>query len=270
MSGADQKMNTSASLLLGLAAWAVAAPLHAQSSAWTVSKSETLPAPEGLTHHVQTVTGGNSATTATLHFVSFNATRHTFAVYDQGDLGRNNLGEVLREHHALAGTNGGFFQPDFQPVGLLLAGGKLVEKPSHNSRLLSGALVVTGHHIALKRSLEPLPGKNAHQAVQAGPFLVEFAKTIPGLNDARSARRTAVFTDGKLRWGLVSTSALTLAELGQILSDPALLPGGMKIDKALNLDGGSSTALWVQPPGQSPFYLHELGIVRDFVGIVPR
>ena len=263
-------MHTPLSLWLGLAVCAFAAPLHAQAPIWTLSKTETLPAPDGLTHHVQTVAGGSSATTATLHFVSFNAAHHTFAVYDQGDLGRNSLGEVLREHHALAGTNGGFFQPDFQPVGLLLAGGKLVEKPARNSRLLSGALVVTGHHIALRRSLEPLPGKNARQAVQAGPFLLEFGKTIPGLNDARSARRTAVFTDGKLRWGLLSTSALTLAELGQILADPALLPGGMKIDKVLNFDGGSSTAVWVQQPGQAPFSLHELGIVRDFVGIVPR
>ena len=263
-------MNTPASFLLGLAIWAATAPLHAQSPAWTVAKSETLPAPEGLTHEVQTVTGGPGGTTATLHFVSFDAAHHTFAVYDQGDLGRNSLAETLAKHHALAGTNGGFFQPDFEPLGLLLAGGKLVEKPAHNSRLLSGALVVTGHHLALKRASEPLPGKNARQAVQAGPFLVEFARTIPGLNDARSARRTAVFTDGRLRWGLVSTSALTLAELGQVLADPALLPGGLKIDKALNLDGGSSTALWAQQPGQTPFYLHELGIVRDFVGIVPR
>ena len=153
--------------------------------------------------------------------------------------------------------------------GCCWPGGKLVSKPAH-SRLLSGALVVTGHHIALKRSGEPLPGKNARQAVQCGPFLVEFARTIPGLNDVRSARRTAVFTDDRLRWGFVSTSALTLAELGQILADPALLPGGLKIDKALNLDGGSSTALWVEQPGQAPFYMHELGIVRDFVGIVPR
>ena len=266
-------MKTSVSLLLGLAACALAtAPLRAQSPAWKLSNSQALPGPaEGVTHHVQTLAGGDAArpTTATLHVVSFDDLRYTFAVYDQGELGRNSLGEALGKHRALAGTNGGFFQPDFEPVGLLLAGGKLVEKPSH-ARLLSGALVVTGHHIALKRSHDPLPGKNARQAVQCGPFLVEGGRPLPGLNEGRSARRTAVFTDGNRRWGLLATSALTLEELGQILADPALLPGGLKIDKALNLDGGSSTGLWVEQPGQAPFYLHELGIVRDFVGIVPR
>ena len=69
----------------------------------------------------------------------------------------------------------------------------------------------------------------------------------------------------------MSSSSVTLAELGVILADPALVPTGMKIKRALNLDGGSSTALWVQRPGaEAPFYLSEFGIVRDFVGIVPR
>ena len=266
-------MKPFASWLPCLAVWALStATSSAQAPAWTLSNSETLPGcAEGVTHHVQTLAGHGASrpATATLHVVSFDDTRYTFAVYDQGELGRNSLGEAMGKHHALAGTNGGFFQPDFEPVGLLLAGGKLIEKPSQ-ARLLSGALVVTGHHIALKRSHDPLPGKNARQAVQCGPFLVETGRALPGLNDARKARRTAVFTDGDHRWGLLTASAVTLEELGQILTDPALLPGGLKISQALNLDGGSSTGLWVQQPGQAPFYLHELGIVRDFVGIVPR
>ncbi len=244
---------------------------QAQTAGWKLSGSETLPAPgAGVKHRVQTVTRvGASGTTATLHFVDFDAGEHTFAVYDQGELGRASLGETMAKNRCLAGTNGGYFQPDFDPVGLLLAGGKLVKKPSR-ARLLSGALVVTGHRIALRRSGEPLPGKNARQAVQAGPFLVEFGRVVPGLNATRSARRTAVFTDGQREWGLVSSTTLTLEELGQVLADTALLPAGLRIDKALNFDGGSSTGLWAQQPGQSPVYLRELGIVRDFVGIVPR
>lgn len=267
-------MKLFASLPLGVAVSLLAAvlPAQAQTPVWKLAGSETVPAPEGLTHQVQTLTGSGTLLPVgvTLHFVTFDTSKETFAVYDQGDLGRNSLGEVMSKNHCLAGTNGGFFLPDFEPMGLLLAQGKLVKKPSR-ARLLSGALVVTGHRIALRRSQEPLPGKNAHQAVQSGPFLVEFGRALPGLNAVRSARRTAVFTDGKLRWGLVSTTSLTLEELGKVLTDPTLLPGGLRIDKALNLDGGSSTGLWVAPlPGQAPFYLHELGIVRDFVGIVPR
>ena len=267
-------------LLLFFAGAMTTVPAHAQQ--WKTVGTETLPAPaEGIAHHVRTLgkigpataSDANGTATpeqATLHFVSFEAPRYTFAVYDQGILGRESLGETMMRHHALAGTNGGYFSPDFDPVGLLVSDGRMEHKPSR-AKLLSGALIVTGNHIAIRRSTEPLPGKNARQAVQCGPFLVEGGKAEAGLNNIRSARRTAVFTAGRHTWGLASTSSLTLEELGAILADPALLPGELKIERAINLDGGSSTGLWAEQPGQAgSFYLHEIGIVRDFVGIVPH
>ncbi len=146
--------------------------------------------------------------------------------------------------------------------------------PAQRARLLSGALLVASNHIELRRVTDsPLPAKNVRQAVQCGPFLVEDRKPVTGLNGARAARRTAVFTDGGGRWGLVVCTAVTLEEFGAILADPALLPGGLKISRALNLDGGGSTALWVRSaPGKGgePFSMAERGYVRDFVGIVPR
>ena len=65
-------------------------------------------------------------------------------------------------------------------------------------------------------------------------------------------------------------SPVTLEEFGAILAEPALLPGGLKIARALNLDGGGSTALWVHAKGGDPSPMSERGYVRDFVGIVPR
>ena len=260
-------MKPSSALPLLACSLLAALPSPGRAESWKLSGGETLPASEGLSHHVQTLTRGDD--TATLHFVSFDAAHHTFAVYDQGEAGRASLAETMTANHCLAGANGGYFQPDFDPVGLLVSDGRLVHPPSR-ARLLSGALVVTNHHITLRRSTEPLPGQHARQAVQCGPFLVEGGRLVPGLNNARSARRTAVFTDGRRRWGLVSTTALTLEELGTVLADAALLPGGLKIEHALNLDGGSSTSLWVEQPGQAPASIREFGIVRDFVGIVPR
>jgi uncharacterized protein YigE (DUF2233 family) len=256
-------------MLLGVVAWA-----HPAAAQWKLEASETLPAPaSGVALHAQTVVGlataGAPPTRATLHFVSFPAREYTFRIFDQGILGRSRLAEVMQRNHCLAGTNGGFFQPDFEPVGLLLADGRLVHRPGH-AKLLSGALVVTGHHIHLMRSTEPLPGKNARQAVQCGPFLVDGGKAVAGLNNVRSARRTAVLTGPDGQWALVSSSAVTLEELGAILADPALLPAGLRPERALNLDGGSSTALWVQQPGAEPYSTPEFGIVRDFVGIVER
>jgi uncharacterized protein YigE (DUF2233 family) len=242
---------------------------------WKLESSEPLPAPAaGIAHHAQTVlrpaaSAGAAPAHATLHFVSFSAREYTFRVFDQGTLGRSRLAEIMLGNHCFAGTNGGYFQPDFEPVGLVLAEGHLVHGPSH-ARLLSGALVMTANHIHLLRSTEPLPGKNAHDAVQCGPFLVDGGKAMAGLNNVRSARRTAVLTGPAGQWALVSSSALTLQELGEILSDPALLPAGLHAEQALNLDGGSSTALWARQPGAEPYSSPEFGIVRDFIGIVAR
>ncbi len=258
-------------LALLLLAFGWAHPVHAQ---WKLASSETLPsAAPGVEHHAQTVMGqaapGGAPLRATLHFVSFHARQYTFRVFDQGTMGRGRVAEVMQSNHCLAGTNGGYFQPDFEPVGLLLTDGHLIHQPSH-TKLLSGALIVTGNHIHLLRSTEPLPGKNARPAVHGAPCRADGGMARRGFTIGRSARRTAVLTGPDGEWALVSSSAVTLEELGAILADPALLPAGLHAERALNLDGGSSTALWVRQPGAEPFSIPEFGIVRDFVGIVAR
>ena len=256
--------------LLGTAFGSWGAAPAAVAAAWTLSASETLPgAAEGLAHHRQTLAGPGGLQ-VTLHFLSFDSDRYTFRVLDQEPGGQANVEEVLRRNHCLAGTNGGYFRPDFDPVGLLMCDGRVVQ-PETRAKLLTGALIVTRkHHIALRRTNRPLPGKHVRQALQSGPFLVENGQEVAGLNTEHSAQRVAVFTDGWRRWGLAVSSDVTLAEFGAILADPALLPGGLRIVGALNLDGGHSTAMWSSQPGREPFYLREGGSVRDFVGIVPR
>ena len=65
----------------------------------------------------------------------------------------------------------------------------------------------------------------------------------------------------------VITDHATLAEAGAILATPSLF-GNWSVTRALNLDGGSSTGLWVA--GEPPFYQREWRDVRDFVAIVPK
>jgi hypothetical protein len=64
----------------------------------------------------------------------------------------------------------------------------------------------------------------------------------------------------------LTTAPVTLAGLGQILARPGLF-GDLKIDRALNLDGGSSTALWVAADG---FSRPEWKPVRNAVAVTPR
>ncbi len=258
-------------------------PAARAQNGWKIASSETLPAPaDGVAHHLLTLNrlhnaaNDDGATEATLHFVSFDAGRHLFRVFDQNPHDNASLADTMAENHCVAGTNGGYFSPEFDPVGLLVCDGRVIRAEQH-ARLLSGLLAVTANHISLRRTSESssISVKHARQAVQCGPFLVEDRKPVAGLNGTRAARRTAVFTDGGGRWGLVVCSPVTLEEFGAILADPALTPGGLKIARALNLDGGGSTALWVRPApggkgGGEPVSLPERGYVRDFVGIVPR
>ncbi len=248
--------------------------LPAGAAGWKMESAETLPSPApGITHFAQTVAGsleeGAPVTRATLHFVVFDPLNYTLRIFDQGIQGRQRLAEAMEQNHCLAGCNGGYFQPDFDPVGLLMADGQVIQR-RERARLLSGALLVTKSRLRLVRSTDPMPGRDALQALQSGPFLVEGGKAVPGLNNIRSARRTAILTDGAGQWALVSASAVTLEELGAILADRELLPAGLHPERALNLDGGSSTGLWVDQPGAAPYSAPELGIVRDFIGIVPR
>jgi len=63
-------------------------------------------------------------------------------------------------------------------------------------------------------------------------------------------------------------SDVTLADLSSILAIVAIPE--FKIQRALNLDGGSSSAFWFKRGNGSVFSISEQKTVRDFVAIVPR
>ncbi len=104
--------------------------------------------------------------------------------------------------------------------------------------------------------------------MQCGPLLVEHAVPVAGLNDTRKARRTFAGVDGKGRAALGVCSAVSLAQLGQILA-LTNVAGKIRITRALNLDGGSSSAFWFAGK-EGVFSIREQKTVRDFVAIVPR
>jgi len=105
------------------------------------------------------------------------------------------------------------------------------------------------------------------EALQAGPFLIENSKPVAGLNATRSAARTVVVADASGRFGFVVCRSATLAGMAAILATADQFPGG-KITRALNLDGGSSTGLWVRD--ERPFYLREFKDVRNYLAVVAR
>jgi uncharacterized protein YigE (DUF2233 family) len=199
--------------------------------------------------------------------VSFFAGKATFRVVDNPPEARVAFPGIIAAVGGIAGINGGYFHPDYRPLGLAVSGGKEIHG-FEKAKLLSGVLAVRGSRIELVRSGAFKPGKDVQEALQAGPWLLEHGKAIPGLNAERKARRSVVATDGKGNWAILATGPLTLAETSEVLA-MAGLPGGWTARDALNLDGGSSTALWAatQP---KVFEIFSFGTVRNYLAIVPR
>jgi exopolysaccharide biosynthesis protein len=179
----------------------------------------------------------------------------------------DDLASIMHSLRGLAGVNGGYFDPQNAPVGLLISEGKLIA-PFRKAKLLSGVVVVTRSRVELLRSPEYSPRKNASAALQCGPFLVDGGVAVPGLNNSRPARRTFFFTSGTDRAGLGFCSSVTLAELGEILATPRLA-GDVKIQRGLNFDGGSSSAFWFSGK-DGALSIGEQKTVRNFVVIAPK
>jgi hypothetical protein len=238
-------------------------PAHA---AWTLSSSESEPsAAAGVERRHVIVSSPASGDEATIELALFSSRSAAVRVVDNPD--GDELTSVARRIRTLAGVNGGYFDPQNEPVGLVISDGKMIA-PFRKARLLSGVLVVNKGRVELVRSTEYSSRKTATAALQCGPFLVDGSTAVPGLNNSRSARRTFFITSGSDRAGIGFCSSVTLAELGDILSTPRIFED-LKVQRALNFDGGSSSAFWFAGK-DGAFSIGELKTVRNFVVILPR
>ena len=64
-------------------------------------------------------------------------------------------------------------------------------------------------------------------------------------------------------------SDVSLTDLAAILATTRIA-ADLKIQRALNLDGGSSSAFWFARENGSAFSIPEQKPVRDFVGVLPK
>jgi hypothetical protein len=150
---------------------------------------------------------------------------------------------------------------------LRIIDGKVV-RPALRARLMTGVLLSAPGVIQILRLGEYSVHRKATAAVQCGPLLVEGGMPVKGLDRTRAARRTFALMAGD-RAALGLCSETSLAGAAQILS-ALRLENGVKVSRALNLDGGSSSAFWFKRADGSIFSISEMKNVRDFIGVVPR
>jgi uncharacterized protein YigE (DUF2233 family) len=235
---------------------------------WTVTSSQTeraAAAAAGVEHRRVVLAEGETNDRATLDLALFSTKSATLRVIDNptGDA----LATIMPREDCLAGVNGGYFDPENKPVGLVLSGGTLIA-PLRKARLLSGVMIVSNGQVQLLRTAEYSAKRKMTTALQCGPFLVDRAQPVPGLNDTRAARRSFIFVGGADHAAVGFCSGVTLAQLGKILATPGITPG-LKVQRALNLDGGSSSGFWFAGEN-GPFSISEQKTVRNFVAVVPK
>jgi exopolysaccharide biosynthesis protein len=241
----------------------VAATAHAE---WAIISAESEPGRAGIEHRHVVVEDAAAGQRVAVDVAVFSAKSTALRVIDNPDA--QSLGAVMKREKCACGVNGGYFDTEFKPIGLRVADGTTFS-PLRRARLITGILLQSDRGIDVVRAGEFSRTKKIIAAIQSGPFLVEGSKRIRGLNDSQVARRTfaGIATNDRALLGVCSDVSLT--GLANILAT-APIAADSKIRRAMNLDGGSSSAFWFAREDGSAFSISGRKTVRDFVGVVPK
>ncbi|MFD2158876.1 phosphodiester glycosidase family protein [Rubritalea tangerina] len=217
--------------------------------------TETLAAPRAISVGQETSPKPPSYTLVTsegvrLHLIHFDSRLHQLSVIDQvqGPASQWRDSKHLGSHkNAIACLNGGFFQKNGQPLGLVISNGQR-RGANHSSSLASGFVFSTAHHIGMARRAslsETLRTHRPKNLLQTGPMLSYQGESVQGLSSKEWRPRSFLATDGSYRWLMGYAENTTLQQLGVALTGKNL--AGVPIYHAINLDGGRSSDLWVSP-----------------------
>jgi len=184
------------------------------------------------------------------------------------------ISQLSRENDFMVAINGGFFTPEFEPAGLFIAEGQVLHKIGHDKTLTSCVAINRDKRIILEKNREDCLAQD--YAMQSGPWLLDHGKINPRLVPVESQKRLfftphrrtilALANDDQLI--ILTTSDATLWAIANILKDYPQVLGVKTIQSALNLDGGSSTGLFVRLEDE-PFYFPEQNRVKTFLFFYP-
>jgi uncharacterized protein YigE (DUF2233 family) len=235
---------------------------------WTIRSADLEPGRAGILHRHVVLENSETNQRATIDLALFSTKSCALRLIDQPVPPRSDLARAMWQEGCLAGVNGGYFDPDYAPIGLLVADGKMTA-PLQRARLITGVLIASTRGVQILRVREFSRQEKVNAAVQCGPFLIDHYERVGGLDDSHAARRTFAATGTNQRALVGVSSEVSLAELGRILATTRLAED-LKIQRALNLDGGSSSAFWFARESGGAFSIPEQKTVRDFVGVVSR
>ncbi|OYW74983.1 MAG: hypothetical protein B7Z37_15390 [Verrucomicrobia bacterium 12-59-8] len=182
------------------------------------------------------------------------------------------LEEIGHAKKALAVCNGGYFNPsgDFGPSGLEIAEGTRSDKFIAGQWV--GGLMVKQGKSSLVWSHEFQDATDITEFVQCSPWLVSEGRVWPVPPSKKLEprnNRTFIMTDAEGRWAIGTCKRTGLLELAHILVTPGII-SEMKVNRALNLDGGPSTGLWCRNEAGAVQFEKPGWAVRNAIMVVPR
>ena len=241
----------------------LAAPTQAE---WKIASTESEPGGAGIEGRHVVVEDAAAGQRVAVDVAVFSAKSTGLRVIDNPD--GQSLAAVMKREKYVCGVNGGYFDTEFKPIGLRVADGTIFS-PLRRARLVTGILLQSDRGFDVVRVSEFSRMKKPSAAIQSGPFLVEENKRIRGLNDSQLARRTFAGIGANDRAFLGICSDVSLAELANILATVPIAADS-KTRRAMNLDGGSSSAFWFMREDGSAFSIAGRKPVRDFVAVAPK
>lgn len=173
------------------------------------------------------------------------------------------LGERTK---ALVAVNGGFFSPEYDPLGLRIQNGT-ARVPLKSTSWWGVFSVRQGTaRIDPPRDFRATP--QIQMAVQSGPRLV-VGGAIPSLKGGVAERSALGITpQGEVVMVATHNAAMTTSAFAEILRR-SLTNGGLGCRDAINLDGGRSSQLFARI-GQFQVHIPNLSAITDAVIVTPR
>lgn len=142
--------------------------------------------------------------------------------------------------------NANFFDESGSPLGVVINRGIMAHRAHKGGKTLNGVFLITrlGPAIINRQDLAP---ENVLEAAQAGPILLANGSPVEGIKETSPAsRRSGVCIDNEHRVVFFIASAnfskIPIEALQAVLRYP-----GIECKDALNLDGGGSAQLYVNP-----------------------
>jgi uncharacterized protein YigE (DUF2233 family) len=159
---------------------------------------------------------------------------------------------LTRRAGGLGGINTNFFDHDLKPLGLIIDGGKIVNRLHKGGNVLSGVLIIRPDSIQIvhRSAAESMDVSRSSivTAVQAGPRLIVNGKRTALAEQQYGSRRSgaAVTRSGALILYVTRFRfpGATLQEIQNMLLDTEL-----DVQDALNFDGGGSSQLFIEKHG---------------------